>query len=97
MSRIGCSAGPCFRPLALVRMATGSYNAFLAAAFLGVTAEGFSGGRLSHYLSKEEDADEIARELWKLIGRLKDLSDSRPEDETYELLLSLTEAPLLRR
>lgn len=34
--------------------ATGRYDAGLASRFLGVTAEGFSGGRLSEYLHDEQ-------------------------------------------
>lgn len=80
-----------------LRMATGTYDGALAAAFLGVTAEGFAGGRLSHYLSEGEDPDETARELWQVIARLEELSAKQPEEKTWELLLELTCEPLLRR
>ncbi len=81
-----------------LRFATGSYDASLAAAFLGVTAEGYTaGGRLTHYLSAGEDPDKAARELWKIIGQLKNLSDQQPNDKTYDLLLSLASEPLLKR
>lgn len=80
-----------------LRFATGSYDASLAAAFLGVSAEGYTGGRLTHYLAAGEDPDEAARELWKIIGQLKNLSDQHPNDSTYDLLLSLAAAPLMKR
>lgn len=82
-----------------LRKATGNYDAALAAAFLGVTAEGYTpGGRLSHYLAEGEDADAVARGLWPVIGQLAERSAARPSDaETWELLLELTREPLLRR
>ena len=80
-----------------LRMATGAYNGNLAAAFLGVTEEGYTGGRLSHYLSEDEDPDEAARELWRTIGKLEELSAKQPVEKTFELLVSLTEKPLFMR
>ena len=81
-----------------LRKATGSYDAALAAAFLGVTAEGYTpGGRLTHYLNDGEDADAAARELWQVIGQLAGRSAERAGDESWELLLELTREPLLCR
>ena len=81
-----------------LRMATGSYDSRLAAAFLGITQEGYvEGGRLKHYLEQGENADEAARELWQVIGQLTEKSAMRAEEETWSLLLDLTREPLLLR
>ena len=82
-----------------LRKATGSYDAALAAAFLGVTAEGYTpGGRLRHYLAENEDKDAAAREIWQVIWQLSERSAARPkEGDTWDLLLDLTREPLLLR
>ena len=81
-----------------LRMATGCYDGKLAAAFLGVTQEGYvEGGRLKHYLEKGEDADAAAKELWQVIGQLAERSSVCADEETWDLLLDLTREPLLYR
>ena len=81
-----------------LRMATGHYDAELAAAFLGVTKEGYApGGRLTHYLADGEDADAAARELWQVIGQLAGRSEAWGADDTWGLLLALAREPLLQR
>lgn len=81
-----------------LRMATGRYDPALAAAFLGVTAEGYTpGGRLTHYLADGEDADTTARELWRVIGQLAERSEAWGADDSWGLLLALAREPLLRQ
>ena len=81
-----------------LRMATGRYDPALAAAFLGVTKEGYvPGGRLTHYLTDGEDEDAAAKELWQVIGQLAGRSEAWGGDDSWGLLLALAREPLLRR
>lgn len=76
--------------------ATGSYDAGLAALFLGVTGSGFAGGRLSEYLDEDQLAriDEIAAEVHAALARIEELAAGRQADP-YEFLLELKREPLI--
>lgn len=82
-----------------LRMATGAYNADLASAFLGISRDGYTGGRLIHYLPQEErqSPDKIAAEIWQICQELGAVSAEWPTEQSYELLLHLTREPLLNR
>ncbi|MBO6158039.1 MAG: hypothetical protein J6P72_02110 [Firmicutes bacterium] len=69
--------------------AIGFYDAHLAAAFLGVSAEGYSGGRLAHYLPSGADPDDTARTVWKQIQEIETISRRFRPEQAYELLDTL--------
>ena len=78
--------------------ATGGYPAALAARFLGTSAEGFSGGRLSEYLTDEQLArvDEVAAEVHAALGQVEALAAERgAADDPFGFLLGLKRAPLV--
>ncbi len=79
--------------------AMGKYDPSLAAAFLGVSENGYTEGRLIHYLSEEEkeNPDEAASEVYAVIQQLaRKAADTKPED-AYELLLELFMHPMMNR
>ena len=73
------------------------YKASLAARFLGVTPDGFTGGRLSEYLSEEQLAniDAIASELFASLVRIEELVDEEAVADPFSFLLALKHAPLI--
>ena len=75
--------------------ATGTYDAQLAATFLGVGAEGFQGGRLSEYLSDEQklSIDEISREIYSVLLRLEEASHGDAARNPFAWLLELKAKP----
>ena len=77
--------------------AAGSYDAGLAATFLGVSAQGFVGGRLSEYLNEEQHGriDEVATEVYGALVRLEELSHEEEAGNPFEWLLALKREPLL--
>lgn len=77
--------------------ATGTYDAALAARFLGVTSEGFVGGRLKEYLDDDQQAriDEIAAEVDVVLRRIQDMCGESQAADPFGFLLSLKREPLL--
>ena len=77
--------------------ATGTYDAQLAATFLGVSASGFEGGRLSEYLSDEQmpRIDEISREVYAALLRLEEASHGDAARDPFAWLLELKAKPLI--
>ena len=77
--------------------ATDAYDARLAAIFLGVTGQGFVGGRLSEYLSEGQLAriDEIAVEVYGSLVRLEELSHDEKASNPFDWLLALKREPLI--
>ncbi len=77
--------------------ATGSYDATLAALFLGVTHEGFTGGRLSEYLTEEQLAriDAIAPEVFGALKKIEARTMCEPPDDPFTFLLDLKRDPLI--
>lgn len=80
-----------------LRKAVGRYDPGLAALFLGVTAQGYSGGRLRQYLKEGEDPDRTARDLFQTIGQLEEISAGWEAGRSYDLLIWLTDHALLDR
>lgn len=76
--------------------ATGRYDAALAARFLGITAEGFTGGRLEEYLDDGQKAriDEIAREVHAALRQIEAQSREDAADP-FEFLLALKREPII--
>ena len=77
--------------------ATGRYDAGLAALFLGVTEQGFAGGRLSEYLNEEQlkRIDEVSAEVWAALTRVEQQADERAVAHPFDFLLNLKRNPLL--
>lgn len=77
--------------------ATGRYDAGLAALFLGVSPEGFSGGRLEEYLSEEQlaEMDDLSRELYQVLEQTEALSRQSDLSDPFAFLLSLKHSPLI--
>ena len=77
--------------------ATGRYDTQLAARFLGVTEDGFAGGRLTEYLTEEQTAqlDEVARAVHAAIVRIGAQAAGDALDRPFEFLLELKRSPLL--
>ena len=77
--------------------ATGRYDAALAARFLGVSADGFTEGRLTEYLDDEQKAriDEVAAEVHDACVRIERMSGPAEAADPFVFLLDLKRAPLL--
>ena len=77
--------------------ATESYVVALAVRFLGITAEGFTGGRLEEYLDDDQKVriDEIAREVYAALGQIEAQSREDAADP-FEFLLDLKRKPIIR-
>ena len=77
--------------------ATGRYDAALAMRFLGVTAQGSTGGRLEEYLSEEQLAriDEIAAEVAAACARIEETAGEQDLAHPFDYLLELKRNPLL--
>lgn len=77
--------------------ATGEYDPALAARFLGVTAQGFAGGRLAEYLDEEQKdrIDDVAVEVHGACERIGQLCGPAEAASPFEFLLSLKKAPLI--
>ena len=77
--------------------ATGSYDATLAALFLGVSHEGFMGGRLSEYLTEEQlgRIDAIAAEVFGALKKIEARTMCEPPDDPFAFLLDLKRDPLI--
>lgn len=77
--------------------ATGSYDVALASRFLGVSEQGFSGGRLEEYLDEEQSVhiDTIAAEVHGACLRIGELCRPAEASDPFGFLLRLKRAPLL--
>ena len=77
--------------------ATGGYDAALASRFLGVSAEGILGGRLSEYLDEAQKTriDEVACEVHAACLRIEQMSDEDAAADPFGFLLQLKEHPLI--
>ncbi|MBR1829545.1 MAG: hypothetical protein IJ781_08565 [Atopobiaceae bacterium] len=77
--------------------ATGHYDAQLAAHFLGVTADGFCGGRLIEYLSDEqkERLDEVSREVYASLVKIEQTCTEDDCARPFDYLLRLKNDPFL--
>lgn len=76
--------------------AFGRYDAETAAVFLGAGPEGYTGGRLENYVSKEgEEArlslDRTAKKVYNVLCRLQDVIASCGVTEPYPLAIRLEE------
>ena len=78
--------------------ACGTYDADLASRFLGVTSEGFAGGRLAEYLDDGQrgDIDRLSRKVHEAVLSIAHmLQDGSAATDPFELLLDLKRKPLL--
>ena len=77
--------------------ATGRYDSALAMRFLGVTADGFAGGRLAEYLddSQRERIDDIAREVADACMRIEQTASADDLAHPFDYLLRLKAQPLI--
>ena len=77
--------------------ATGHYDAALAARFLGVSAQGFAGGRLSEYLKEDQKLriDEIAAQTHAAAVRIEEMSREADLSQPFEFLLALKRSPII--
>lgn len=76
--------------------AFGYYDAETAALFLGVGAEGYTGGRLENYVSEEgeerqKSLDLAAKKVYAVLYRLQDVIASCGVSEPYPLAIRLEE------
>ena len=78
--------------------ATGAYNAQLATLFLGVSEDGYAGGRITEYLNDDQMGciDEMAREIADACAQIQ--ASCTPEDcaSPFDYLLRLKRTPLLQ-
>lgn len=74
-----------------VRKALGDYDAKLAALFLGVSAEGYKGGRLEHYIPKEKagEISRVAANAYQLMETIEEESRRKPDMDSYDFLVEL--------
>ena len=77
--------------------ATGTYDAALAARFLGVTPRGFEGGRLTEYLDEEQTAhiDAVAADICGKLGEIERDLEGGGERAPFDYLLELKRNPLI--
>lgn len=78
--------------------ATGRYDSSLAARFLGVTHDGFAGGRLSEYLNDGQlaEIDAVSREVHAALKRIEALCGDAETADPFGFLLRLKAEPLVR-
>lgn len=69
-------------------LATGKYDPKLAAAFLGISSSGYSGGRLENYLSEEqkEYVDTISLKMQKIIFRVENHLTENPKNNLEDMI-----------
>lgn len=78
--------------------ACGSYDASLAATFLGITSAGYEGGRLAEYLSDAQllHANKISRELFAVLQRIEEQAQRcKSASDPFAFLLDLKRHPLV--
>ena len=75
--------------------ATGRYDAKLASRFLGVSEEGFTGGRLAEYLSDGQKAriDEVATEVFAACEGIEAHCVGEDIAHPFDFLLKLKGSP----
>lgn len=78
--------------------AIGRYDARLAAVFLGATADGFAGGRLSEYLDDNqlERVDDIAAEVHAALQRVEAMCGDAESADPFGFLMELKQTPLVQ-
>ncbi len=76
--------------------ATGGYDVGLAQTFMGVSSDGYVGGRLPEYLDDEQAPriDEVSVSIHEAIEKIDAYVRSTPQQDPFEILLSLKEKPL---
>lgn len=77
--------------------ATGAYSASLAMQFLGIRADGYTGGRLVEYLDETqlERVDEISRELSAACAQIENTCSEYDLAHPFDYLLRLKSSPLV--
>jgi hypothetical protein len=77
--------------------ATGSYDCTLAARFLGVSASGYTGGRLVEYLDEGQmqDKERIAADVHASLVRIAAISHDGAAEDPFAFLIRLKREPLL--
>ena len=77
--------------------ATGTYDAALASLFLGVTADGYAGGRIVEYLSDDQVAgiDVLSREVHDACGRIRQIAGPEELAHPFDFLLDLKRNPFI--
>ena len=77
--------------------ATGRYDAGLASLFLGVTEEGFAGGRLSEYLDEDQlgRIGDVAAEVHAALQRICAMCGDTEAADPFGFLLRLKREPLI--
>ncbi len=77
--------------------ATGTYDAALAARFLGVSDQGFDGGRLSEYLNEEQLAhiDTVAADVYGTLVEIERDLGADGDRVPFDYLLELKRNPLI--
>lgn len=77
--------------------ATGGYDASLAAMFLGVSADGFVGGRLGEYLDESQKAciNELSIEVYASLLSIEAMCTAAQAAIPFDFLLSLKSSPLV--
>jgi hypothetical protein len=68
--------------------AFGRYDLALAERFLGVSADGYTGGRLENY-AKGEDLNELARKVHRTLKHLEKVIRNEGETDPYTLAIRL--------
>ncbi len=76
-----------------IRGALGAYDVRLAALFLGVSEKGYTGGRLEHYIPKEEadSLPRIAADVYGLMRQIEKASREKQEMDVWDFLMYLQE------
>lgn len=76
--------------------ATGTYDVGLAELFLGVSPNGYVGGRLPEYLEDEQIGriDEVSVALHGAVERIASFVCATKQEDPFEILLTLKESPL---
>ena len=76
--------------------ATGAFDPGLAATFIGVSDEGYTGGRLETYLKDgTRDLDEVARECHATLLKMQELTRGATPEDAFDLALDLKRRHLL--
>lgn len=78
--------------------ATGGYDAHLAGLFLGVSEDGYQGGRLEEYLTDEqkERIDEVAAEVARALVAIEERCSEAEASDPFGFLLQLKDQPLVQ-
>ena len=76
---------------------TRHYDADLAGLFLGVGANGYTGGRLQEYVGDEQRTrlNDIAQEIWTSMQHIEEQSRNVAPRDAFDFLLELKRHPLI--